>query len=258
VGRAGIGRGAVLLAIAALLLGCTGGGPSKKSVNESRADALYRLGARYYQDGNLRAAYSELLKAVDLEPKNAAYRNLLGLVAFSLGEYESARDQFERVLKLDPALTDAHMNLGMVYSEMEDYPRAEQEYLRTLQNPAYLTPEKVFVNWGLTLKKQGDREGAEAKFRQAIDVSPRYPRAHYELAAILEEQGDVDEALREYLEAWKSLSEVPELNLKIGELYLRLGDGAQARIYLEKVIAIAPGSTQAGRAREHLDRLDAR
>ena len=256
-------RAAVLLAVGlglSLLLmlpGCAKKG-AKQSVDESRAQAFYRLGLRFLQDENLRAAYGELSKAVDLQPRNPIYRNALGLLSLSLGRHESAEEQFKRALKLDPTLTDAHMNLGMVYSETGRFELAAQEYGYTLQDPAYLTPEKAYLNWGLTLLKSGNSKEAEAKFRMAIDASPRYSRGHYELARVIEGAGDLEAALREYQEAWKGLSEVPELNLKLGQLYMELGDGTQARVYFETVIAVAPGSTQAGEARDYLDKIPSR
>lgn len=254
------GRLAVLgLFLVVASSGCGGkSGLNKEEIRKSRANAFYRLGLRYYQNGDVRAAYNELVNAVDLEPKNAIYRNSLGLISFSLGQYESAEEQFKRALKLDPSLTDAHMKLGVVYSETGRFELAEQEYFQALQDPGFMTPEKVYVNWGVMLLKNGDPEGAETKFRQAIDVSPRYPRGHYELARVLEQTGDTDAALQEYLEAWEGLSEVPDLNLKLGELYLGLGDSAQARVYFEKVIAVAPGTTEAGAARDYLKKIPSR
>jgi Tfp pilus assembly protein PilF len=197
----------------------------------------------------------ELERAVELDPRNAVYRNSFGLTYFSLGEYELSEAQFKRALKLDPSYTEVHANLGLVYSEMERYDLAVQEYATAVADPGYLTPERVYINWGLTLEKQNDMVGAQAKLREAVATNPRYPRGHYELARFLEDHGDEPGALEEYLRAWSGMSEVPVLNLKIGEILLNRGDDGQARRYLEKVIAVAPDSAEAGQARVHLDRL---
>lgn len=255
--------GRLLPVLLALLLvagaACSGkSGPKQETIAKSRAQALYRLGLRYYQDGNVRGAYGELSKAIDLEPKNPTYLSALGLVAFELDQHEQAEDLLQRAIKLDPALTEAYMQLGVVYSEMGEYDVAEQYYERALKDPAYMTPEKVYVNWGVTRLKLGDTVGAEVKFRQAIDVNPRYPRAHWELGRLMENEGDLEGALQEYQEAWKGMPEVPDLNLKLGEIYFALGDATQARVYFEKVIAVAPGSTQAGEARDYLERMPSR
>ena len=253
------GRNKVQLILAALLLvvPACGGIGKKKAIAENRANAHYRLSVRYFQTGEVRGALQEVTKAVDLAKKNTDYRSFMGLVHFSLGQYELAEEQLQRVLKQNPALTDTHVTLGMVYSEMERYAEAEDHYRAALADPGYLTPEKAYINWGLTQTKQGDDSGAEMLFREALQVSPRYPRGHYELARLLESRGADGEALAEYLQAWKTgLSQLPELNLKLGELYLQRGEQSQAQIYLEKVIGVAPDSPEAERSRQLLDGMN--
>jgi Tfp pilus assembly protein PilF len=107
----------------------------------------------------------------------------------------------------------------------------------------------VYVNWGLTLRKRKDPAGAEAMLRKALDASPRYSRAHFELGRLLEEQGQNDAALREYLTAWDGMPELAELNLRLGDIYCSRGETDRARPYLEKVVAAAPTSTEAEKAR---------
>jgi len=246
----------LLAAVAALSLvigGC--GNAAKKDFDDSRANSYYQLGLRYFEEGQQRPALKEIERAVELDPKNAVYRNSYGLVYFSLGEYALSEAQFKRALRLDPSYTDIHANLGMVYSEMERYDLAVKEYAIAMADPGYLTPERVYINWGLTLEKQNDMVGAQAKLREAVATNRRYPRAHYELARFLEDHGDEPGALEEYLQAWAGMSEVPVLNLKIGEIFLNRGDDGQARRYLEKVIAVAPDSPEASQARTHLERL---
>lgn len=250
--RAGgrLGR-AAFVGLLVLLAACTSG-PKKKSVAESRARSHYQLALRLYQEDQVRPALQEMTRAVDLEPDNAVYRNTLGFVYFSLGEYERAREHYEKALRLDPAFTEVHLNLALVDSEEGNYTEAEAHYRRALADPSYPTPEKIYVNWGLTQQKRGDASGAEAMMRKALEMSPRYPRAHYELARLLETKGDPDTALQEYLKAWEGMSEVPELNLRLGEIYTERNQPGQARPYLEKVITVAPQSPAAEKARHLL------
>jgi type IV pilus assembly protein PilF len=247
-------RKAIPLLLALLLpalLACGGG--QKKAVAKSRATAHFQLSVRYFQQGGVRAALQEVTKAVDLEKKNTDYLAFMGLVQFSLGQYLLAEESLLKVLELNPAITDTHVTLAMVYSETERYDDARDHYRIALGDPAYLTPEKAYINWGLTELKQGDEINAESLFREALEVSPRYPRAHWELGRLLESQGHASKALAEYLEAWKTgMSEFPVLNLKLGELYLARGEQAEAQIYLEKVIGVSPDSPEAETSRRLL------
>jgi len=232
-----------------LVLGACGTGAKKKGVAKSMAPAHYQFGLRLYQEGQVRNALTQMLRAIELEPDNAVYRNSLGFVYFSLAEYDLARTHYEKAIRLAPAFTEAHVNLALVDSEQGRYQEAEAQYRKALADPSYPTPEKVYVNWGLTLRKRGDPAGAGTMFRKAIEARPRYARAHFEMGRLLEEQGDAEGALREYLEAWDGMPELAELNLRLGEIYAARGETDRARLYLEKVVAAAPESPEAEKAR---------
>jgi tetratricopeptide (TPR) repeat protein len=60
------------------------------------------LGATEYVSGNSRAALADYLRAVKFDKKRAVFHSNLATAYFELKDYESARQQFERALKLDP------------------------------------------------------------------------------------------------------------------------------------------------------------
>jgi type IV pilus assembly protein PilF len=251
--------GAVCLAVLFLCL-APGCGPSKneKQKSEAQAASRFRLGNRYLQEGQPRKAVQELQHAVELDSKNATYRNALGQTYFFLGELELAEKSFEKALRLNRSLSDAHHNLALVYSEQGRYEDAEEEFQAALVDPGYLTPEKVYLNWGMMLKKQGDATGAEEKIRKSVALNPRYARGHVALARLLEERDDVDGALDEYLKAYSAAPDSLELNLKLGEIYIQKGNPGQARRFLQKVLdTAAPDSSEALRAEAFLEQLSA-
>ena len=45
------------------------------------------------------------------------------------------------------------------------------------------------------LKSNGDKAGAEASYRRALEIDPNYADAHYNLGILLEEKGDVKGAI---------------------------------------------------------------
>jgi tetratricopeptide (TPR) repeat protein len=62
------------------------------------------LGATEYVSGNSRAALADYLRAVKLDKKRAVFHSNLGTAYFELKDYESARQQFEKALQLDPSV----------------------------------------------------------------------------------------------------------------------------------------------------------
>ena len=251
-------RGPVAGLLLLLSAACTEVGPTrqqKKEAAEAQAEGRFRMGAKYLNEGESRRALGELLKAVELKPRDAVYRNSLGLAYFSVGEELEAEGQFLHALKLDPHFTDVRNNLGMAYAAQEKFDLAIESFQKAIADPTYLTPEKVYLNWGNTLATMGEPGEAGEMYRKSLDVNPNYARGHYELGLFLEEQGDVPGAIEELLMAWPGLQKMPDLNLKLGELYMEKGDAPEARRYLELIIEDAPESYQAGKARAYLERM---
>ena len=57
------------------------------------------------------------------------------------------------------------------------------------------------VSRGVELQRTGDRDGAAAIYRQAIDIDPTYPLPHFNLGVISHEDGDLAEAIAAYRRA---------------------------------------------------------
>ena len=54
------------------------------------------------------------------------------------------------------------------------------------------------TNSGRRLRKLGDLEGAVSQFRAALVATPDYAPAHFELGLALQQQGNKEEARREF------------------------------------------------------------
>jgi len=249
-----------MVLIAVMLISLTSGFAGKnKQTKEQKASVAtghYKLGWRYLQDGEVRRSLNEFNQAVELVPRNERYQYGLGLAYFFVDEYELAEVHLRKAVKLNRAYSEAYHSLGLVFSARGEYEEAEKNYELALQDPAYLTPEKVYLNWGKTLELKGDAEGAEQKIRKAVELNPRYVRGYRELGRLLEEKGEDAAALDAYLKAYSTQPELAELNLKIGELFLRQGNAENARRFLQKVVDTAPPeSSEAARAKAFLQDL---
>jgi len=57
------------------------------------------------------------------------------------------------------------------------------------------------TNSGRRLLQAGDVEGAISQFRAAINSAPNYAAAHFQLGMALRQQGQIEEAEREFKQA---------------------------------------------------------
>lgn len=254
-------RWGVFLALALVVLvvqaGCAGPGAQKKQP-EQAPDAMHsvRLANSQFSGGRVSEALATLDAAILLEPDNATLHNYYGLLCLQAGRYESAVAPLQRALEIDPYLTDAHNVLGTVYTELGSVVEAEQQFRKALEDPAYPTPEKVYMNLGLLYGSQGRNTEAVKSFRKSVGIAPDYLKAHFHLASILDQIGNLKEAATEYEVAEPAFRNDGEYWYRRGFAYYRLGRTGAALDSLSRVRAVAPGSESAARAAELLEMLD--
>jgi tetratricopeptide (TPR) repeat protein len=114
----------------------------------------------------------------------------LDLEAYAPAE---ARHAYERAITLHPGHADAHVNLGRILHDAGDAGAAEAHYREALRSGDHST---AAYNLGVALEDQGRAEEAARAYRRAILGDPEMVDAHYNLAKLLETQGDRQGALR--------------------------------------------------------------
>jgi tetratricopeptide (TPR) repeat protein len=112
------------------------------------------------------------------------------------GRFDAAIDQFKRVLRLDPSLTEARVNLGLAYHATGDYRLAVAELSQASKQAPDLLPASLFL--GLCYLKLGSPRQAippldHALALDASNQEARRARATAELA-----EGDYAQAQRHF------------------------------------------------------------
>ncbi len=160
-------------------------------VFSSRTDeATYRAAERFFS------------RAIELDPDFAqAYANLS--IAYSLIYWfhydrtdeirRAALSAAERALEIEPGLAEGHEALGHYYYRFElDYSRALAELgLAERQRPGNSELQEVIAS---VLRRQGNFEGAVARFRRGVELDPRSPLVIIGLGETLQLLRRFDEA----------------------------------------------------------------
>jgi tetratricopeptide (TPR) repeat protein len=114
-------------------------------------------------------------------------------------ESEDAREAelaYERALKLDPGLADAHINLGRLLHEGKRLREAERHYRFALAK----RPDDVTASFNLAvlLEDLGRRQDALAAYISTLELDANFADAHYNLARLHERMGHRQHALRHF------------------------------------------------------------
>ncbi len=191
----------------------------------------YNRGALFDELGRTADAEAAYRRAVELEPRYLLGRTALAEVLLVRGAADSARVEFEGVLRydgrwqseqnpvararaarflayLDDAQSLRASRAGSCFFESETFRRAEVARLRGRGNEAighlrvYFeqggTCAEAYRALGSVLVEHGEIPGAEDAFQRSVRADPRIAGAHRELGRIAAIRGDAKLALAEF------------------------------------------------------------
>lgn len=106
-----------------------------------------------------------------------------------------ARDAYHRALELEPAHADAHVNLGRLLHEEGRASDAAAHYRHALAAGPHAV---AAYNLGVALEDLRRPAEALAAYCRALEADEQFAEAHYNLARLYEQQGEMAAALRHY------------------------------------------------------------
>ena len=112
---------------------------------------------------------------------------------------EEARRAYEEAIRLQPGLTDAHINLGLLHHDLGNLAKAEGCYRRALEYDPKLA--LAHFNLGVVLEDQQKKSAAVSAYQEALKYEPDFLEAHCNLAQLYEKLGRKRDAFRHYAAA---------------------------------------------------------
>lgn len=159
------------------------------------AGLQHLYGILQHQLGADQIARQHLERAVELEPRNAAFIRDLGETYRSIAEFDLAIDCFRRSLELENEHVDTLCHLGHAHVGQGEPYEAEICYRRALQH----APDDAEIHTWLatTLIAQGKHRRAAWSLKTALDLAPDNDEARFLNAAVT--GTDLPTAPRDYV-----------------------------------------------------------
>jgi tetratricopeptide (TPR) repeat protein len=177
---------------------------SKRDTRDLHARGHELLGRREYVEA--RDCYQDL---VNLDSRDAAARNGLGIALAQLARYDEAEDQFRRAIGLRRGFAEAHFNLAGV------------------------------------LQSRGRLEESELPLRRALKLKPSYVDASVSLAMSLALLGRLAEARDCYEKALRAAPRNVQALVGSGQIEAVEGRFAEAEALYRRALEIDPGASYA-------------
>jgi len=132
-------------------------------------------------------------------------------------EYDKAETKFESALKLNPMFVNAHYELGIIYMMKKEYDKAERA------------------------------------FRTVYQITPNNPNVCFMLGRVLSmNDRTIPEAISMYNQSISLVPSHTQSYIELGNLYLRIGNKAQAISEFEKALKLDPNAQD---LKNHIDKL---
>ena len=188
------------------------------------------------------SAEAELTAALALNPnEQRAYFNR-GLCRLDLDNVAGAREDFLRVVQLNPADAEAWLLLGDCYQFLLDYPQAEAAYNRSYQERP--VAETLLARADLFL--QSDRlRAAERDYRIILNTTPNHAGAHRGLGDLALLAADARRALQHYDRALRADARDASTWYNRAQANLQLQQKRAAATDLDRALEIAPDNADA-------------
>lgn len=211
-----------------------------------------------------RGRYSESLelykRALRVYPDcPGAVRLGIGLCRYRLGQFEKARQAFERVLQLDPENVEALVALGVMDLQaneaagirrgMEKMQLAFEIYPYNALALNYLANHFFFTGQHFLVEQLTETALA------VTNHGPTKAHSYYNLARSYHSKGDYEKAGRYYMASVKESSKPQEFVLPyygLGQVQLKLGDYRSALGNFEKVLEVYPENCETLKALGHI------
>ena len=117
---------------------------------------------------------------------------------------QEAATSLREAIRLQPDFAGAHTTLASVLRALGDSEGASAEARAGQQigkEKTGLQAAVLATSSGRRLLNAGDLEGAIAQFQSAINSSPNYAQAHYQLGVALQRKGNKEESAKEFKKA---------------------------------------------------------
>lgn len=234
-------------------LGLQTGCVSKQDIKTS--SALRELGLSYLNEGNSEGALAELLKARDLNPKDARIHHELGLAFFAKGLEKQAETEMLKAIKLDPKLSEARLNLASLYMAQERYSEAVDQLKVVTEDYLYRSPARAWNNLGWAYHQLGRKPEAARAYQRALQIAPNFCQALHNVALLQKEEEKVEAAAVYAERAVQSCPDDLRFRYQLGTIQATLKKVAEAQANLQLVADKDPVGELGAQARAALQAL---
>jgi len=204
------------------------------------------------QRKDLRGALATLREGAEKFPDSTAFRSMLAVTLFDLGRFRRVVDEAEKILKIDPKFTRAHILLGDSYDRLGRAEDALREYRRAIE----LEPENVSlkITYAELLIKHNRMPDALAVYHAILDNPDVWntPKILYQIALFNTRYGTMEKAA-ELLQRVVQLESAARYHFSLALVLAKLGRVAEGLQHMRQAVN-SPGEDLSPEQRQQAEK----
>lgn len=208
--------------------------------------------ASYLARGEYAAALRQLEGVRAAGTSTAANENMRGLAMMLAGDPNGAMTVFDAVVAADPSMIEARFNRAVALLKLGENAKASAEFEKIAFDEHNMLRATAAYHDALALDRLNRTADALVWAGRAIALDNNFDAAYLLLGALHERAGQVEAAARSYHTYLERHPDSTAALLRFGICAQRANRLDLARTYLQKVIKLAPDSTDAAEARKFL------
>jgi tetratricopeptide (TPR) repeat protein len=173
---------------------------------------------------------------------------LQGNALYEQKNFGAALALYQGFLEKYPILYKVRLNVANCLIELQEYDKAIAEYRKVLEGLNAEAADKkdnkllaqLYAGIGDAFLRQNQLQEAEQYFKKSIEIDPADHALAYNVAEIMMQAGNADEAIRYYEMAIRSKPDWPKSYLKLGYAWLNKGNTLKAVEAFNKLVEISP------------------
>ena len=211
-----------------------------ESIEPNNQEVLIQKATIYSKKNQHGKAIKILEKSLNFIDDPSEVWLLLGMENMMTSNYSEAQKFFKKCLNIDPEDIQTLYNLIYCNDQLKEYGKSI-EILNYILN---INPynESAWHELGKQYLKINKKNEALTSFEFAIISDEKFSGAYVEKAKILEEKGNIIEAIENYQITLQIEDESAYIISRIANCYEKIGNKQEARNYYEKSVIIDPSN----------------
>lgn len=161
------------------------------------------------------AAIPAFLQAIEAAPKRPAIRKDLAYTYLKIGENDLAREQFRIAMEIAPSDVQVALEYAFLCNESHQQADARRIFDR-IRRTGNAVAEQAFQNI------DGPLAAGIERWQRALALGPDNFSAHFELATLAEQRGQLELAAEHYEKAWRLLPDRRSVLVDLGRVWKAL------------------------------------